>query len=230
MKTKLALALATIAALAFPQVSVATFSPDALSQVASAFASRKVKVICESAAEDSILAEAWGYVWVPPGEQNETYIHQFACKGAQAIASDDPSVSDWSKAVGAEVLVHESYHLKRVRWNTSEAITECRAMRHYDVVLAKLGASEAEVYRLMPLMLLDHYRLGEFAPEYAKPSCGIPKRYDKYRGKYPGDNEAANEYPTGNRGHSAARSVVHGGVRYRRVCPRNESAQVVRHR
>jgi len=168
-----------------PTGAIAKFRPTSLSEVASAFASRPVSVECRSVKEDSIFDWAWGYVWAPTSRSTVTYIFDEACVGALAIGSDISEITDFMKAIGAEVLVHEAYHLKRVPGNQNEALTECRAMRHYDVVLRMLGASDATMDRLMPIMLINHLYIRSVFPEYNLEWCRIPVRYDRWRGNPP---------------------------------------------
>lgn len=160
--------------------------PTELSQLASVFANRYVKVQCETTEENPQLGinGAWGYVFVPTSQQGVTYVWDEACKGALAIASDDPVVTDYMKVNGIETIVHEAYHLRRVKGNQDEALTECRAMRHYDIAFRLMGASEKVLDRLMPLALLDHWRFRARIPRYNRKGCDMPLRYDKWFG-YP---------------------------------------------
>lgn len=172
------------------------YRPPELSKIVSAFALRPVKVECRTEVEDPILVDAWGYVYVPTSKQRITFVRASACRGALDIATDaqcDPErgitvpevcSTDFTKAIGAMVLVHEAYHLRRVPNNQNEAITECRAMRHYDVALRLLGATDVVMDRLMPIMLQQHAYLRARVPAYNWERCGFPERYDRWRG-YP---------------------------------------------
>ena len=196
---RLAFALVLSALLLAPSVG-AEFQNASLSQVASAFASRPVVVVCRSEAEDDVLNWAWGYVHVPTAEQKQTVIVDEACRGAIAIATDSPDATDYMKAIGAAVITHESYHLRRIGGNQDEARTECRAMRHFDIALVKLGATQAVMDRLMPIMLVNSWRLRAITegwadgsswfgstPTYHRPGCDMPRRYDRYLGFPPRD-------------------------------------------
>jgi len=197
-------AVVLLAASAGAVVGIAASSggnPNArLDQVASSFANHPIRVRCRTSAVDPTFESAWGYVNTPVDQQTEAFIQQAACLGAAAIADDDPAQSDFMKAIGAAVLVHESFHLSRQPGVNSESITECRAFLHYDVVLLRLGASPEVVSRLMPLMIIIHYRLttrtewlshhggilgGLFGgtPSYYRPTCGMPDRYYPYTGR-----------------------------------------------
>lgn len=163
-------------------IAHATYSDPTLDGVASAIAHRPVTVNCATEEEDPILITAWGYVWVPTSAQKETTIHEKLCRGMLAIASDSPDISDYYKALGADVITHEAFHLRRVRGNENEAVTECRAMQHYDQTLIALGATSAVIARLMPLMLINHFRLRAKYDEYNRRVCKVPRRYNRYIG------------------------------------------------
>lgn len=171
--------------------------PWRLKKVASVFANRQVYVWCRTKEDDGTLSTAWGYVYVPTAKQPYTTIDRDACNGALDIRDDNPRTSDFLKGIGAAVLVHESYHLRDIPGNQDEARTECRAMRHYDVVLRLLGASDAMMDRLMPIMLIQHWYLRAWSehrhwrnidnpwdsqPTYHRPGCKMPLRYDRWRG------------------------------------------------
>lgn len=190
------IAVVTVALL-LADKATAEFGDARLDAVASAFASRPVTVTCASAEEDGIFNVAWGYVLEPLNEQTVAHIFDEACAGALAIDEDTDSATDYMKAIGAATLIHESYHLRIVKGNGDEALTECRSMRHYDVVLRKLGASEGTVDRLMPLMLLNHWRLRALTEDwnnkpgssifgkpasYHRSGCDMPLRFDRYLG------------------------------------------------
>lgn len=177
--------------------ATAEFGDARLDEVASSFASRPVTVVCASEEEDSTFVWAWGYVLEPINVQTSTHIFDEACVGALAIDEDSDEATDYMKAIGAATLVHESYHLRITKGNGDEALTECRAMRHYDVALRKLGASEETIARLMPLMLLNHWRLRAISEDwhnqpgasifgkpatYHRSGCDMPRRFDRYIG------------------------------------------------
>jgi len=158
----------------------AEFQVPLLDQVASAFASRPVFIKCKNGKEDSTLSWAAGYVYTPASEQKFATLRDYYCLGALAIDLDNPEFDDNLKSFAAGLLVHEAYHLKRVRYNENEAWTECRAMRHYDIVLYKLGAEPETIDRLMPIMLSDYYTFGMDHPEYLLKGCKRPARYSKW--------------------------------------------------
>jgi len=184
MRKKLLFFFVTIlSAVIFVGSVQAEFQVPFLDQVASAFASRPVSIKCRSGKEDGILFWSDGYVLKPTSEQKFSVMRDDVCVGALAIDLDVPEIDDFYKILGAAVLVHEAYHLKRTRYNENEAWTECRAMRHYDIVLYKLGAEPETMNRLMPLMMLNYYIHGTIFSRYMLKSCKIPARYDKWLGK-----------------------------------------------
>lgn len=167
----------------WPLAGQAEYANPLLDQVASAFALRPVTVKCRTAAEDPYLNYAWGYVFSPTRTAKYTVLDEKVCAGALAVATDDPAVSDWQKSLGVEVLVHESYHLKNVKGAENEAITECRAFRHYDYGFLALGATREELVRIMPLAIGRHYLFIAYVPEYGLPYCKMPPRYWQYIGE-----------------------------------------------
>ncbi len=172
--------LAVVLALVLAASARAETQPPLLAQVSSVFAHRPVTIDCRTEDEDPLLGWAWGYV-LQAGVSDFAVLDEEVCAGALAVASDDPAVPDWQKALGVSTLVHESYHLRRIRGNGNEALTECRAFRHYDYGLAMLGASQAEIARIMPIAIGRHYLYIALLPSYAG-HCLIPKRYWQYIG------------------------------------------------
>ncbi len=169
-----------LVALVFVPASVASskWEPDPVATpVAQVFAERSdVAVQCYAPDEDASPAGygAWGYTM--PLVSSVVYLDgPTICAGIDAIASDDPAVPDWEKALGALVLVHESYHLRHWRWYRDEARVECQAVRHWRYTVRMLGASTAEANRLFPWGLWAHWHLAAFAPEYNWPSCIVPE-------------------------------------------------------
>lgn len=172
--------IALLCAFALPVESSAEFGANTLNRVATFFAQRPVIVKCRTEVEDNTLSWAWGYVEIPTRKQNYTVMVSEACLGALAIDNDVDEISDYYKVVGASVLVHESFHLRDIKNNENEAITECRAMRNYDITLIALGAEPETVERLMPLIVLDHYIFVRENPAYNLEGCKYPERYVQY--------------------------------------------------
>jgi len=172
-----------LAVIIWPVSGLAESSSPLLNQVASAFALRPVTVKCRTAEEDLFLLYAWGYVEVPTRTAKYTVVDERVCIGALAILLDDPAIPDWQKSLGVEVLVHESYHLLNAKGSENEAITECRAFRHYDYGFLALGATREELVRLMPLAIGRHYLFIAYFPAYGLPYCKMPARYWQYIGE-----------------------------------------------
>jgi len=165
-----------------------------LNRVASAFASRPVSIKCRPEIDDSVLSWAYGYVYYPTYQQKWATLENLVCFGALAIKSDTPDITDWNKAIGVAVLIHESYHLRRYKDVTAssiEAATECRAMGHYDIGLLKLGANQTELARLMPVLLNFHLRLVSNHSQYYT-QCALPDRYWRFLDPFgPDPNETS---------------------------------------
>ncbi len=177
------LMLAVLAAAIFAPVANAEWRADPLDRVASYFAARPVEVLCRNEEEDSVFIYAWGYVENPVSLATNTKLHEKACLGALAIDLDVPEVADWQKALGVETLLHEAFHLRRVRNNQSEKITECRAFRNYDRGLRRLGAEPGVIDRLMPLAIAHHFWFMHESPTYDYRRCDVPDRYSRWLGE-----------------------------------------------
>lgn len=182
------IALSATVFLALAPSADARWQNPTLDAFASHWSQRPVHVECSSTEEDPMLfyenLNYWslGYVFKPTGFQNETFVWDGACLGALAIDLDVPEIDDHMKVIGFSAVLHESFHLKRVKGNEDEAITECRAMQNYDKALVSLGAEESTVNRLMPLALLEHFSFRAQVPRYNRASCHMPRRYHKYLG------------------------------------------------
>ncbi len=168
-----------LVALVFVPAAVAAskWTPDpAATPVAQVFAERSdVEVQCYDPEEESSPAGygAWGYTM--PLVSPVVYLDgPTICAGIDAIATDDPAVPDWEKALGALVLVHESYHLRHWRWWHDEAKVECRAIRHWRYAVRMLGGTTAVADRLFPWALVAHWHLSAFAPQYYQVACEVP--------------------------------------------------------
>lgn len=173
------LLLVLLLALALPTTAGAATTwepaPEA-TRVANVFAMRTdVEVRCYSETEplSPDLYGAWGYTL--PSISPFVFLNgPTICAGINAIASDDPAVPDWKKALGALVLAHESYHLRRWKWWGDEGKVECQAIRHWRASVRMLGASTAEADRLFPWALQAHWHLAAAAPQYNWEFCQVP--------------------------------------------------------
>lgn len=197
MKRIIALAaLVAVAAWSGIAASVATASvkkSGPLVTVASVIAQRPVQVVCGNKERDATFNWAWGYVWVPTSKATQMHLDSRLCGALYDLVAElqpckggdichIPRYSDWWKAEAAAVITHEAFHMRRIPFNENEAMTECRAMQNYDHTLRAFGASDFVMQRLMPLMVLDHYKLAAAYPEYNRGNvrCRTPKRYDEW--------------------------------------------------
>lgn len=153
-----------------PLTQAAEYAP--LAAVASVFSMQPVVVTCPPRGDDWILDyEAWGYVYlVVP----EIHIGKYLCDAALHIT--DPSYGLARRAIAALVLVHEAFHLRK-QWGSrgDEALTECKAIRHFRVGAQLLGASPELATQLRSYALAFHWRLAARHQDYYVPGCVVPK-------------------------------------------------------
>ena len=168
-------ALVAVAAWSGIAASVATGSvkkSGPLVTVASVIAQRPVQVVCGNKERDATFNWAWGYVWVPTSKATQMHLDSRLCGALYDLVAElqpckggdichIPRYSDWWKAEAAAVITHEAFHMRRIR---------------------AFGASDFVMQRLMPLMVLDHYKLAAAYPEYNRGNvrCRTPKRYDEW--------------------------------------------------
>jgi hypothetical protein len=173
-----ALVLAVIIALlvATPRAAAYQRSSD-LDRVAAVFALREAQVRCPSIDEwvaDPIWGgptqpRAWGYTNMI---REHIVMHPALCAGATAVGN--PALPGWQRATGVLVLVHEAYHLRRWGGRWDEARVECRAIRHFRVGAALLGASPEVANDLLPYALAAHQRMVTLFPNYRDRRCKLP--------------------------------------------------------
>jgi hypothetical protein len=94
------------------------------------------------------------------------------CDAALGVASRD--IPAWKRALGALVLVHEAFHLRRWRFQRDEGKVECQAIVYFTDAAQRLGASDAEANNLYPYALAWHWRRMQLFPWYDDPACVIP--------------------------------------------------------
>ena len=167
-------------ALFFSGAATGGFASHKLDAVATSFAKRYIYAKCRTPQEDWILNFAYGYVSKPAATAHYMVLADDVCIGALAIDQDLPLIPDRQKADGVAVLVHEAMHMKNMKNNENEAVTECRAMRNYDYTLLRLGAEPEVIDRLMPVMYQRHREYVFRIPVYLLPSCSPPPRYAKW--------------------------------------------------
>lgn len=167
-------------ALALPSSARGEFPPPpelhyaALDQAASAIAKRDVTVRCPTDAEADedgvLLGGAWGYVWFSFGEPavDYTIVKPYICADALRLAE----VDEWDAALAVLVIVHESWHLREIKHNESEAVTECRAIKSFERGVMLLGGSARLARNLLGEALAIHrYWL---PPVYQLKTCNLP--------------------------------------------------------
>ena len=142
-----------------------------LERVASVFAQQPVTVACSNSADDPILLEAWGYVYL-----YDPVVHtsEYLCNAAANVT--DPSYGMAVRAIAVLVLTHEAYHLRK-SWSDrgNEARVECKAIRHFRYAAMMLGASPELATQLRAYALAFHWHLAARIPEYDQLGCKVPK-------------------------------------------------------
>lgn len=136
---------------------------------------QKITVNCHEPGDagDPALYGAWGYVF--SFDHENIHLDKRVCDGANAIATDDPSVPDWQKALGALVVAHESFHQRLdLSDRLDEAKTECRAIRHFRYFVQFLGGSAELADRLVPFGLAIHWRIAARFQDYYLEACKVP--------------------------------------------------------
>jgi hypothetical protein len=142
-----------------------------LGQVASVFAMEPVTVTCATADVDPYHVFAWGYVelGIPV-----VHVDAWLCDSIHDITDD--RFKPARRAMAVMVLTHEAYHARSV-WDgrTSEALTQCRAIRHFRVAAQLLGASLELATKLRPFAVAAHWQLAGQFPEYGFAGCKVPQ-------------------------------------------------------
>lgn len=182
MKIRPALLLALLVALILavpasadpqePRLPAGTESPELLAKVASTFAMRPVFIRCETRPAWNSNPNAqgsWGYTFL---FGDAAYLAPLACEGA--LHEADLTWPAWTRALGALVLTHESYHMRHWPWRAYEARVECQAIRHFRVAVQLLGGSAEEATNLLPYALSIHWRVAAKVPVYNLTSCRVP--------------------------------------------------------
>lgn len=148
-----------------------------LDRVASTFAMRPVTVQCPTRDEwnkDMIAQGSWGYVWLGT---DYTTMAPLMCEGALAITLGETTLHPWQRALGALVLIHESYHLRKWNWNGDEGRVQCQAIRHFKVGVQLLGGTKAEADLLAPYAQAFNWKLAAINPAYWYKACKVPWWY-----------------------------------------------------
>lgn len=143
-----------------------------LADVSSIFAMQPTTITCSKPGEDKILdTQAWGYVYLAIPE---VHMGVYLCDAAMHIADDSWGLS--RRAIGALVLIHESYHLRRP-WSVrgDEGKVECAAIRHFRVGAMMLGATAEQATQLRAYALAFHWHLAAKFPAYGFKDCKVPR-------------------------------------------------------
>lgn len=149
-----------------------TLTHPLLNLVASIFAQRTATVECpspEAWAKDPFAKGTAGYTWL--GE-NTAYIDPKLCDAALDL--NNTTISQADRAFAVLVIVHESYHIRIWDLAGNEAAVECRAIRHWAVGAALLGASPETIVALRPFAIAEHWSIAARYPQYYTRNCHVP--------------------------------------------------------
>lgn len=156
----------------FASSATALETPAKLSEVAHVYSQGVGDVRCASSSEwdtDFSSAVAWAYTNV---RDEYTVLGSRVCAGALGVGT--ANVPLWQQALGALVLTHEAFHLRRWRFRRHEGKVECQAIVHFKDAAHRLGASEAEAENLYPYALAFHAHPLRLFPQYRDAGCVIP--------------------------------------------------------
>jgi hypothetical protein len=166
------LLLSLLAVLVCAPVVRAFDAPATLTDVARAYSLGVGEVRCPSSAEwDADFASSFGMAYT---NMHDDYavLGPLACEGALNMGS--PDVPLWQQALGALVLAHEAFHLRRWRFRRDEGKVECQAIVNFKDAAQRLGATAAEAENLYPYALALHAHKVRLFPSYRDPTCRIP--------------------------------------------------------
>lgn len=130
------------------------------------------KVRCPSPAEwdaDFASSVGWAYTNI---RSEYAVLGPRVCEGALNVGS--ANVPLWQQALGALVLTHESFHLRRWRFRRNEAKVECQALVYFREAAERLGATATQADDLYPYALALHAHQTRLFPHYRDPRCVIP--------------------------------------------------------
>jgi hypothetical protein len=147
-------------------------SPTRLAGVSHVYSLGVGEVRCATAQEwNADFASAFG--WAYTNIRAETAVlGPLVCEGALGVGT--ANVPLWQQALGALVLTHEAFHLRRWRFRRNEGKVECQAIVSFKDAAQRLGATPAQAEDLYPYALALHaYQLRRF-PAYRDPKCVIP--------------------------------------------------------
>ena len=166
------LQLAVLMVLVLAPTVRASERPAMLEEVAHVYSLGVGEVRCASSAEwDADFASSVGWAYTNVRDEY-TVLGQHVCVGAVNVGT--ANVPLWQQALGALVLTHEAFHLRRWRFRRNEGKVECQAIVHFKDAAQRLGATAAQAEDLYPYALALHAHQVRLFPAYRDPKCVIP--------------------------------------------------------
>jgi hypothetical protein len=154
-----------------PNVS-AYDAPPELAEVAHVYSLGVGEVRCASEPEwndDYAASFGWAYTNI---RAEIAVLGPRICEGALNVGT--ANVPLWQQALGALVLTHEAFHLRRWRFRHNEGKVECQAIVYFKDAAQRLGATPAQAEDLYPYALALHAHQVRLFPAYRDPKCVIP--------------------------------------------------------
>jgi hypothetical protein len=166
------LQLAVLMVLVLAPTVRASESAATLEEVAHVYSLGVGEVRCASSAEwDADFASSVGWAYTNVRDEY-TVLGPRVCAGALNVGT--ANVPLWQQALGALVLAHEAFHLRRWRFRRNEGKVECQAIVYFKDAAERLGATAAEAENLYPYALALHAHQVRLFPAYKDPKCVIP--------------------------------------------------------
>jgi hypothetical protein len=163
--------LGVLAALVFTGRALAVDRAPRLEQVASSVAGRPTEVRCPTLVEWQSTWSAGGAWAYTDLDEDWIVLHPALCAGALDVS--ERSLPTAQRAMGALVLLHESFHVRRWKYRRNEGRVECAAIRAFKAGAQALGASKEEAEVLYAYALALHLRTVQLFPEY-RVACRLP--------------------------------------------------------
>jgi hypothetical protein len=146
--------------------------PARLETVAHVYSLGVGEVRCASEVEwDADFASAVGWAYTNVRDEY-TVLGPRVCAGALGVGTAE--VPLWQQALGALVLTHEAFHLRRWRFRRNEGKVECQAIVYFKDAAQRLGATAAQAENLYPYALALHAHQLRLFPRYRDPGCVVP--------------------------------------------------------
>lgn len=161
-----------LAVVLFVPNAAAHEAPARLTEVAHVYSQGAGEVRCASRAEwDADFGSSFGWAYTNLRDDHAV-LGPVACEGALRVGTAD--VPAWQQALGALVLTHEAFHLRRWRFRANEGKVECQALVYFKDAARRLGATAAQAENLYPYALALHAYEVRLFPQYRDPTCLIP--------------------------------------------------------